>query len=306
MARIGSAEYVGSWPTGSPEWHAARADGLGGSEIAAALGLSPFESPFSLHYRKTGAIGPVEETPEMEWGKRLEPVIVAKFLDEHPEYSDAGTATYRHADRPWQITNPDRLLAGHRFDDPHTLLETKFSMYGDGWGETGTDDIPVHVRIQTLWYCDIFGFDRAHVAVLVGGCDFREYVVTYDAAEVELLRGAAVKFLDDVANRRRPEIDSSTHTYQALRELHPDIDPRKVELTDGTARAYLQARADLTVAKDTEQLARSLVADEMGTAQAAWWQGQKLATRQAKGDGPAFVKAARNLPTPAPQETAAA
>lgn len=303
---IGTAEYVGTWPTGSPEWLAARAQGLGGSEVAACLGLSPFESRFSLYFRKTGDIGPIEITPEIEWGSRLEPVIVTKFLDQHPEYLSAGTATYRHAERPWQITNPDQLLARHTFDEPHTLLECKFSMFGDGWGESGTDEIPVHVRAQVLWYCDIFGFDRAHVAVLIGGCDWREYVIPFDETEAQLLRTAGRKFLDDVAAGNRPDIDASTHTYQALRELHPDIDPRKVELTDPTASAYLRARADLTVAKDAEQHARSLVADEMATAQAAYWRGLKVATRQAKGDGPAFVKAGRNLPTTLPQENEAA
>lgn len=304
LPAIGTARYVGTWPTGSPEWLAARMEGLGGSEVAACMGLSPFESKFSLYHRKTGAIGPVEQTPEMEWGTRLEPVIIAKFLEEHPEYVGTGTATYRHVERPWQITNPDQLLATGDAE-PHTLLECKFSMYGDGWGESGTDEIPVHVRVQVLWYCDIFGFKQAHVAVLVGGCDWREYTIAFDETEAKLLRTAGRKFLDDVAARNRPPIDSSTHTYQALRELHPDIDPRKVELTDATARAYLQARAGLTVAKDAEQHARSLVADEMATAQAAYWRGQKLATRQAKRDGPAFVKAARNLPT-LTQETAAA
>lgn len=305
LAAIGTAEQVGTWPTGSPEWLAARMEGLGGSEVAACVGLSPFESKFSLYFRKSGDIGPVEQTAEMEWGSRLEPVIVAKFLDEHPEYRGAGTATYRHRDRPWQITNPDQLLARRDFGEPHTLLECKFSMYGDGWGESGTDEIPVHVRCQCFWYSDIFGFKQVHVAVLIGGCDWREYAIPFDETEAQLLRDAGRKFLDDVAAGNRPDIDASTHTYQALRELHPDIDPRKVELTDSTARAYLRARADLTVAKDAEQHARSLVADEMATAQSAWWRGQKLATRQAKGEGPAFVKAARNLPAPT-QETEAA
>lgn len=304
---IGTAQHIGRYPQGSPEWHAARANGLGGSEVAAVLGLSPFESRFSLYHRKTGQIGPIEVTPEIEWGGRLEPVIIRKFLDEHPEMvgADFADGTYRHVDRPWQVMNPDKLLIrGHAFDTPNGLLETKYSMFGDGWGETGTDEIPVHVRIQVLWYCDVFGFERAHVAVLVGGCDFREYLIAYDAAEAATLRDAARAFLGDIAVGRRPEIDSSTHTYQALRELHPDIDPRSVELTDDVARRYIAARADLTVAKDAEQHARSLVADAMGTAQSAWWRDQKIATRQAKGDGPAFVKVARNLP-PLPEEYAA-
>ena len=49
---------IGTFSPGSEEWLAARADGLGGSEVAAVLGLSPFESRFSLWHRKAGRVGP--------------------------------------------------------------------------------------------------------------------------------------------------------------------------------------------------------------------------------------------------------
>ncbi|MDQ3578214.1 MAG: YqaJ viral recombinase family protein, partial [Actinomycetota bacterium] len=61
--------FVGDFAPGSPEWHAARAQGLGGSEIAAVLGLSPWESRFSLWHRKTGTASPVVENDIMYWGK---------------------------------------------------------------------------------------------------------------------------------------------------------------------------------------------------------------------------------------------
>jgi len=83
-----TATVLGRWEPGSPEWHAARAHGVGGSEVAAIVGCSPFESRFSLWHRKAALVGPVDETPEMEWGRRLEPAIAAKFMDEHPNHDD--------------------------------------------------------------------------------------------------------------------------------------------------------------------------------------------------------------------------
>ena len=80
-----TAVALGQWPPGSPEWHAARAAGIGGSEVAPILGLSPFESRFSLWHRKAGRIAPVDVSPEMEWGTRLEPAIAQKFRETHPE-----------------------------------------------------------------------------------------------------------------------------------------------------------------------------------------------------------------------------
>src|SRR5690349_8562125 len=80
-----SAVLLGNEPHDTPEWHALRAGGIGGSEIAAVVGLSKWTSAFELWHRKRGAIGQQAQNEAMEWGSRLEPVIAAKFAEEHPE-----------------------------------------------------------------------------------------------------------------------------------------------------------------------------------------------------------------------------
>lgn len=284
-----TAVLIGHFEPGSAEWHAARAGGLGGSEIAPVLGLSPFESRFSLWHRKAGRVGPVEEAPEMEWGKRLEPVILAKYREAHPELDfRTRNGTFAHEDRPWQIANPD-LLAVDR------VVEAKFSMFGDGWGEPGTDEIPIYYRTQVLWYLDCLGYDRADVAVLIGGCDYREYTVLHDPDEATGLRAAAVEFLESIAQAQRPDIDAHGATYQVIREMHPEIDEADVDLPPEIAVRYIDARVGLAIATETEQHARSLLADAMGRAKRALFDGQPIATRQARGEGVPYVVAARNL-----------
>jgi putative phage-type endonuclease len=298
-ARHAQAVLVGTFVPGSPEWHAARQHGLGGSEIGTVLGLSPFDSRFALWHRKAGNIAEVDESPEMEWGKRLEPVILGKYREEHPDVDfDVVNGTFRHADRPWQIANPD-LLAADR------VIDAKFSMFGDGWGEPGTAEVPPHIRCQGIWYADVLGVDRIDLAVLVGGCDYREYTLEYDADEAEELREAAVEFLDSITLGHRPDIDAHSATYQAIKELHPDIDPTEVELSYATARAYITAKHAEKAAKDRAQLATSVLADEMGTAARAMWDGECIARRQARGDGIPYVVAARNLPVLDETEVAA-
>lgn len=307
-----TAVLVGQFRPGSPEWHAARMTGIGGSEIAAVLGLSPFESRFSLYHRKRGELAPVDETPEMEWGKRLENAVARKFLDGHPEFSDEGigSVTFNAAGRPWQIANPDRLLHARRPDgdvDLVSVLECKTSPMGDGYGPTDTDQVPPHVRCQAIWYGDVLEVPRAHVACLIGGCDYREYTIEWDDDEAELLRTAARIFLDDIANDVRPDIDAHTATWSATRELHPDIEPVEHELDGRLARRYIAARAALADAETEHAEARALVFDAMGSARTAVWDGQKVATRQAKGDGLPYLVAARTLPSlTTPHESSAA
>ena len=78
-----TAQPIPSYIPGSPQWHEQRRAALGGSEIAAVLGLSPFESKFALWHRKAGLTEPIDDSPEMEWGRRLEAAIRDKWLDDH-------------------------------------------------------------------------------------------------------------------------------------------------------------------------------------------------------------------------------
>jgi hypothetical protein len=100
--RINQAEFVGYFAPGSPPWHAARARGLGGSEIAPVLGLSPWESRFSLWHRKTGLANPVVENDVMYWGKLLERTVREEFNRRHMLDDGFMAARGRHmaAQRP--------------------------------------------------------------------------------------------------------------------------------------------------------------------------------------------------------------
>lgn len=286
-----TAVVLGRWDPGSPEWHAARAHGIGGSEVAAIVGCSPFESRFSLWHRKAALVAPVDVTPEMEWGTRLEPAIAQKFREQHPELTfDRTGHTFAHENRPWQIANPD--LYGD------ALVEVKCSRDGIGWGTPGTDEVPIYYRQQVLWYCDVLDAPGAHLAVLVGGNDYREYYVAHDPAEAAELRSHAEQFLGTLERHERPDIDDHTATYGVVRELHPDIDGTDVELDDALAARFTLARRQLTEATNAEQLARNLIADAMGTARRARWDGKTIAYRQARGEGLPYVVAGRALPDP--------
>lgn len=291
--------YVGQWPAGSPQWMEARRDGLGGSEIAAVLGLSPFESPFSLWHRKSRLLGPVQDNALMEAGRRLEPVICEKFADEHPEFTAVPTGMWRSVDRPWQIASPDRLLIDpdETADDPPTgLMEAKFALYDDEWGEPGTDEIPPSYLVQTRWYLDVFGLDVCWVCVFVGSCgEFRTYLVQPSAEDTDLMRREAQAFLASVAAGRRPAIDGHDATYEAVRKMHPDIDGTRVELDGDLVGRYIRAKRACRTARTDEQAATAAVADAMGAAHKATYAGHTIARRQARGGGPPYVVAARNL-----------
>jgi putative phage-type endonuclease len=270
---------LGWFEPGSDPWHAARANGIGGSEIAAVLGLSPYESRFSLWHRKQGLIGPVEESPQMRWGKKHEPTICAEFAELHPEWIVHASPTYRAAARSWQIANPDRLLYEPETEEPAALLEAKTAYDDEGWGEEGTDRIPVWYRAQCLWYLDTLGLSRCHVAVLIGLSDYREYVVEYDPDEAALLRSRGETFMESLAAGLRPDIDGHSATYQAIRELPDGLDDVDVEIGTALRDRWHAAQDALWLAEDEATACKGLLLDEIGTGRRAVCERERIATR---------------------------
>ena len=86
LPKASMARFLGKFEADSPEWHAVRNSGVGGSDVGAICGLNKWESALSLWAKKSGLIeAKLELSEPMEWGHLLEPVIIAKFERQHPE-----------------------------------------------------------------------------------------------------------------------------------------------------------------------------------------------------------------------------
>jgi putative phage-type endonuclease len=279
------AELLGSFKPGSPAWHAARADGLGGSEIAAVMGLSPWESPYSLWHRKAGLIGPVPQTEPMVWGHRLEDDILEEFELRHPELLLTGSGTYRSLARPWQIANPDELAVGefgNRFG-----IEVKTARVADDWGRPGSDDIPVYYRTQVIHYMDTLGLSQFYLPVLIGGSEYREYVIGYDPVDAGLMREAGEAFMASVAAGQVPDVDGHEATYRTAKELAVGVPGagEAVEISPALAAAYDDARAAYAAAETAKRAASARILAAIGKARYAECGGSRVATRTVKADG---------------------
>lgn len=269
---------------GNPEWLRI----MTASKISAVLGLSPWESRFSLYHRMSGAI--VDEGSDAtRRGNYLEAGVVAWFADQVPDHRVEKTGTWLHHERRWQAATPDRLITTPGGDTE--LLEVKTSSMDEGWGDDGTDEIPVYYRAQVIWQLDTLGLTRCHVAVLLPFLEFRRYIVEYDEAEAELMRVTAREFLDGLEQGNRPAIDDSTATYQVVRELHPDIDGESVEIPAELADGYLVACGNRDHWTREKQRFASQITDAMGSARYATSNGQRIAIRvPARGDNPPFLR----------------
>jgi putative phage-type endonuclease len=292
---VPSGVLLGHFTPGTAAWDEARTGlTVTATEIAAILGLSPWMSRFSLWHKKTGLpVGPFEMTPAIEWGNRLEDAVCLKWEEEHPGMLAAPAGTWRNRDREWQRATPDRVLyaaPADVFDVPEKavgLLEVKTSPFGDGWGPDGSDEYPLHYRCQIQWQLDALGLKVCNLAVLIGGWDYREYVVEYDEADAKIMRAAAERFLDDVRQGNRPPIDGADDTYQTIRVQPDGLEDVDVEIPLEDAARYEIAQQQMGLAKTELTAAKGVVLDHIGNGKRAVVGDRRIAYRTVR-DGKTY------------------
>lgn len=255
-------------PTASEaEWLQARRQGITASEIAVVMGLSPWSSPYALYWRKLGQLPEQDDSDAMALGRYLEDYVADRFAGLHPGFSlgaQARWSLYAADDRPWQMATPDRLVwerdnskfwpGGGYQNLPDAVLECKTDASYDGWGEDGTDQIPVHYRCQVLWQCDVMGVQTGYVACLfLHSRKLRVYELTIDAAaeaDLKIMRDTAQCFLDDIRDGREPDVDWRPATTSALKRLHPSLDEdREILVSHQLATRYRAAVRNLKAAE---------------------------------------------------------
>jgi putative phage-type endonuclease len=184
------------------EQKAARKSGIGGSDAAAVLGASPWKTPFQLWQDKLGLAPEQEETQAMRLGSILEPTVAYLYMEETGISIEKPVQMFKHPQYPWMLANLDGLA-------PDRIVEFKTARSADGWGEPGSDEIPVQYAAQVFHYMEVMGKDRADVGVLIGGSDYRTYTLHADRALQDALVEAEKDFWSLVVSGTPPEIKTA-------------------------------------------------------------------------------------------------
>jgi putative phage-type endonuclease len=279
------AELLGSFDPGSSEWHAARERGLGGSELAAVMGLSPFESHYSLWHRKQHLIPPTVQTKQMWWGHQLEDDIVAAARIEHPDITFVSAGTYRNHARPWQIANPDRIGITESGERIGVEIKNVRQLDPTEWGPAGSHHIPVYYRTQVIHYMDTLGLRRFLVGIGISGCDYRPYWIDWDERDALLMRDRGAAFMASIADGVVPDLDGHKATYQAVSRLADGVEDTSVEIPPKLAAEYTAAHQAVKDAEEAKRAASARVLAAIGNARYAECGGVRVATRAVKADG---------------------
>lgn len=161
------------------QWLEDRRKGIGGSDAAAVLGCSPWATPLDVYLDKIGEAGPQEETDAMRFGAILEPVIREEYR-RRTGFDVMHSSALAFVNEEYQFMRAHLDGIARPKGKASRVLEIKTARSADGWGEEGTDEVPIQYNAQVQHYMAVTGLMVADVAVLIGGSQFRIYTVEAD------------------------------------------------------------------------------------------------------------------------------
>lgn len=246
------------------EWLRYRKQGIGGSDVAAILGISKWNSAISLWLNKTNQTeDDTQENEAMEWGTIMEPVIRNHFAKVTGKTVVEVHAMLQHPEYPFMLADIDGLTEDE--DGNPAILEIKTaSEYKRSEWEDG---VPTYYKTQALHYLIVTGVKKAYVAVLIGGNAFRVYEVDADEEIQQMLIAVEKEFWNKVQNMIRPEMDGSDAAKNLLDNIYHGGIEDEIILPDDAVEwvdAYFEASVEEDNAKAKKQDAANHIKEFMG------------------------------------------
>ena len=239
------------------EWLALRAQSLGSSEAASAIGEDEYLSPLELWERKLGLV----ETPDISGlrrirlGHKLEPIVLEEYaheravrlLTERREIEAVLTSEtcevvgwvegrqpmIRDRNRPWRTATLDGLAVDA--GGVPILVEAKAPGYRQlrKWPEDGAK-APDSYRIQVWHTLGIANHIPSGVLVaLVGGAEYRDIEINTSTVPHGPLIALEQEFMNAVTTKEPPRRTGKAieSHIRAIERLHPDDSGEVVVLT---------------------------------------------------------------------------
>ena len=144
------------------EWLAWRRKGVGGSDVAAALGLSPYRTARELYYDKIGVVPAVEgedKSITFEIGHLLEDVVAKIFAKKTGLSVFQDQKMFQHPLFPFMLADVDRFI--HLPNGDIGILECKTAHYDTKylWANGA---VPRHYELQVKHYMAVMNIDVAY------------------------------------------------------------------------------------------------------------------------------------------------
>jgi putative phage-type endonuclease len=255
------------------EWLKLRRDGLGSSDAAVAMDMSPWVSTYSLWSEKRGYLAEQEDRERFLWGRLIEPSILDQAELRGWVDVTARGLMLRSPERPYMLANPDGLTDS-------AVVEAKTA---DSFDEKRWDEgVPDQYAIQAHHLMYVADRKRCVFPVLFGFGSFKQFVVEWDDELAEVMLDQEERFWKRVTDDDPPDPDGSESTMLALRERYKNYTPGLTIDLGEPAREWLDNRnVSHSIVKSHQaevDRAKAHLMALMGDAEVAFIGGQKIAT----------------------------
>ncbi len=253
-------------------WLDARKNGIGGSEAAAVLQVSPWAGPYKVALSKRGLLIDTPMTEQQEIGLEMEPVLDRIYTRRtERELTNPGDFTIYWGDSP-QFATLDRVR------DDRRLVEFKTTGSDRDW----RNGPPLHYQVQVQHQMSVADSECCDIAVMFGSpvFSFRIYTIDRNDRFISGMSRAESSFWEIIQSGEFPAVDDSIATAKALSALRAERG-ESVELPADAAiwvDNRNQAAADAKAAKQRQQKWDNLIKAAIGTAEIGLLDGTKVAT----------------------------
>ena len=232
------------------EWLEYRQVGIGGSDAAAACGLSPWKSQAQLYFEKTTPIKMTEDNERMRQGRDFEDYVAKRFTEETGKKVRRNNFMMRDKEYPFLLADIDREVVGE-----NAILECKTtSPFNKSQWEDG--QIPLQYELQCHHYMMVTGAERCYIACLIFSTDFFYRVIERDEEVIEMLREREIDFWRNYVEKEViPAPDGSVAYDDALKARFKGENEQSIALNlkENDFKDYMDRKA---LIKDLEGLNR--------------------------------------------------
>ncbi len=186
----------------------ARRKGIGGSDVAAILGVSRYKTAVDLYLSKLGDPISIQEElqakPQLEQGNILEPLILKKYK-EITGNNVISKETIKHDKHDFLLANIDGYV-----ESENIVVEAKTSSIKKDWGDD-IEAIPIEYYTQSSHYSNIIKPKYVDIPVLIES------------------KSALAYLADLVKFGKEPDIDIKIYRYYPDKDLEAKIEDKCID-----------------------------------------------------------------------------
>jgi len=200
--------------------------GIGGSEIAPIMNLSPWSTPLDVYRDKMNPeVIYEEESEDLKRGARVEKYILQEYCEVNSCTLETNLPPFIDPEYPFMRGNIDAKVVGE-----NVIVEAKSTKCPIAKWEEG---IPEYYRTQVAYYAMLSNADRVDVPVLFSNWQYACFTYWRDSEYEARIRQAVIDFWN---NHIVVGIPPEPSTPAELQAVYPKIEDTKIIKADNEIR----------------------------------------------------------------------